>query len=118
MAKHRSSQEWKKLLSAYKKWNGSQSQFCVEHNISIASLHNHRRKQVQKAAGKQSPAVIELSRSKPVQVVPGGCAQPTCQIEYHHPEIGLVKVHCQANQLAMVVGQLSQDTKQITHDLS
>lgn len=110
MAKHRSSQEWKELLSAYQHWKGSQAQFCVEHNISIASFYYHRRKQVQ--TPNELPAVIELPQSERIQLQP--CIeQPlaSCQLECKHPGIGLMKVHCQVDQLAMVVDQLTQDSK-------
>lgn len=109
MAKHKSSQEWQELLSAYETWEGSQALFCDEYGISIASFHYHRRKQF---STPKAPAVIELPRSESINLEPfTEISQANCKIECHYPGVGLMQVHCQADQLAIVVDQLSKDSK-------
>ena len=108
MAKHRSSQEWHDLISAYENWDGSQANFCIEHDISIASFYYHRRKQIPSPPKGLPPAVIELplpDRSQAELSIESSSAN--CQIECTYPGIGLMKVRCQTGQLAVVVEQLT-----------
>ncbi len=103
MAKHRSSQDWSEILSAYDNRNVTQERFCADHRISLASLYYHRRKRKKKPGG-DKPKLIELP--PPVQAA-GRISPPDCRLEYLNPTLGQLKISCSANQLGQIIEELS-----------
>lgn len=104
MAKHRSSQDWCDILSAYDNCGVTQETFCAEYGISLASLHYHRRKRRAELAGCEAPKLIELP--SPVYS-PSSLSPRDCQIEYLNPALGQLKISCRASQIGQIIKELS-----------
>ncbi len=108
MARHRTSEEWSTILTAYSRRIGSQAEFCREHNIAKSSLEYNLRKSRQDKSGQseRKPRIVELppQPQAPPVMVPD---LKDTELSFHHSTLGGITVRCHHRNLSKVITQLS-----------
>ena len=104
MARHRSREEWSRIVAAYPNRSGSRAEFCEAHEISGSSLDYHRRKSRQnQSEAKQAPRIVELPTSLPVE----SQYYRNTELCFQHSELGEVTIRCHHRDLSEVIIELS-----------
>lgn len=110
MARHRTSEEWSTILTAYSNRTGTQAEFCREHNLSKSSLEYNLRKTRQDKAGPSEgtprPRIVELPSQATVPPVTALDPRDT-EFSFHHTVLGKMTVRCHHRNLSEVITQLS-----------
>jgi hypothetical protein len=116
MLKHRSTQEWSRIVVDYRIRTGSVARFCAKHRISTAALYYHLKKS--RAAAPQPstspqklPRIIELLPQLPPNSPNQSCVDAgpgaAVQISWESAALGTVTLRCHRQDLAGVITQLA-----------
>lgn len=116
MLKHRSTQEWSRIVAAYRIRTGSVARFCAKHRISTAALYYHLKKSRAAApppasSSEKLPRIIELLPRLPPNPPNHSCVDAgqgaAVQISWENAALGTVTLRCHRQDLAGVIRLLA-----------